>query len=159
MLLVNVKDLGVTGVKVRSVLIPLDVQVSLMEWCSLEIITCHGGLIGFRHICLLCPQLTCSTLCELPEAVLCVCVCMDVDVIAHITVLERHALTFAQEQTNKYCGVHARTQGAWQRGEGGRMQGLTVPECVFEKEREKNLWCFLQNTIPIWDWLCNGQME
>lgn len=57
-------------------------------------------------------------------------VCTDADVmkLAHITVLDRPALTFVH--THKQTVLHADTHGAWQPGGGGRMQGLAVPLCV-----------------------------
>lgn len=79
-----------------------------------------------------CPQLTCSNLCVLvgTASLIFLPVCMDADVmkLAHITVLDRPALTFVH--THKQTVLHADTHGAWQPGGGGRMQGLAVPLCV-----------------------------
>lgn len=104
-----------------------------------------------NNVCLSCPRLTHTALCVMagtvPSDFLCVCIYKNVDVmkLARITVLERHALTFAHAQTNNHSRVHTHTDAHThihthiRQAGGGRMQRLGVPVCVcmYEREREK----------------------
>jgi len=73
-----------------------------------------------------------SPVCGLYLEQVCVCVCLSV------------ILMFAHAQTNKHTDT--RGPGNKLREDGCRGR---VFLCVLEREREA--WCFLQNTISIWD--------
>lgn len=117
-----------------------------------------------NNVCLSCPRLTHTALCVMagtvPSDFLCVCIYKNVDVmkLARITVLERHALTFAHAQTNNHSRVHTHTQTHTliythtfdKLGEDGCRGWVFLCVCVCMRERGKNAWCFLQYTISIW---------
>ena len=100
-----------------------------------------------NNVCIQCPQLTHTGLTETECA--CVCVCVRVRGYGRDEVSLHHRLgtAFADVYTRKQINTHTHTytQGAWQRGGGGRMQGLAVPlfhtvcvcVCVRAREREK----------------------